>query len=99
MESRQRTRIPRTKQVGNDVLRPDQLRAVVAELQLPYNLMVRVAVAWNISGSRSTNRARCNAQRARLGDPTDVSGADVHGLPHYRTDAIWNEFCVAWGAQ
>jgi integrase len=36
---------PRTKQVANDVLTPEQFRAVIAELKLPYNLMVRVAVA------------------------------------------------------
>lgn len=36
---------PRTKQVANDVLTPEQFRAVVAELKLPYNLMVRLAVA------------------------------------------------------
>jgi integrase len=36
---------PRTKQVANDVLTPEQFPAVIAELKLPYNLMVRVAVA------------------------------------------------------
>jgi integrase len=36
---------PRTKQVAKDILTPEQFRAVIAELNLPYNLMVRVAVA------------------------------------------------------
>jgi integrase len=36
---------PRTKQVAKDILTPEQFRAVIAELKLPYNLMVRVAVA------------------------------------------------------
>jgi integrase len=36
---------PRTKQVAKDFLTAEQFRAVVAELKLPYNLMVRVAVA------------------------------------------------------
>lgn len=36
---------PLTKEVANDVLTPEQFRAVIAKLKLPYNLMVRVAVA------------------------------------------------------
>jgi integrase len=36
---------PRTKQVAKDFLTAEQFRAVVAELKLPYNLMLRVAVA------------------------------------------------------
>jgi integrase len=36
---------PRTKQVANDVLTPEIFRAVVAILESPYDLMVRVTVA------------------------------------------------------
>jgi hypothetical protein len=40
---------PRTKQVANDTLTPDQFRAVSAELKSPYDLMVIVCRGLGIS--------------------------------------------------